>query len=69
MRYLLALIILVLGLTSCGKAPETGSGTLSERQRDSTLAETRLPGSGAIKRAYDLSDSARARNTRLEKTR
>lgn len=69
MRFILALALigLLVFLTGCsGRPGEADRRPLTERQQDSTLAETRLPGAGAIKTSYALSDSAAARADRLE---
>ncbi|CAN5596986.1 hypothetical protein BH23GEM10_BH23GEM10_10900 [soil metagenome] len=50
-----------------GEAPDTVERT--QRQRDSALAESRLPGAGAVGRALDTSDSAAARTARMDTIR
>lgn len=59
--------LLVLGfLAGCSggdKPPETRR-TLTERQRDSTLARSKLPGAGVVGKALEVADSASARANR-----
>ncbi len=67
MRLLIVVLIAALSLTAgCSGGPEKQARTLTQRQRDSTLAQTKLPGSATIKKSYALSDSARSRADRLE---
>lgn len=55
-----------LGLLACSQGGE-GSGdasaadTLTRRQKDSIISEMPIPGSGAVGRALDASDAAKAR--------
>lgn len=59
--------LLVLGfLAGCSggdKTPESRR-TLTEHQRDSTLARTKLPGAGVVGKALEVADSASARANR-----
>jgi hypothetical protein len=59
---------LVLCLIGCsGKKPEKGAGrALSERQRDSVISESKLPGASVVKGAISASDSAAARAKRID---
>jgi hypothetical protein len=70
MRY--AAVILCLLLAACAK-PEgsgaTGRDTLTQRQRDSILGASRLPGAGGIRGALRAQDSAAARNARVDSIR
>lgn len=67
MRLLIVILIAVLAF-AVGCSGESGkqTRTLTEHQRDSTLAQSKLPGSGVVKKSLALSDSARARADRLE---
>ena len=67
MRLMIVLLIAVLSLAA-GCSGESGkqTRTLTRHQRDSTLAESKLPGSGVVKKSLALSDSARSRADRLE---
>jgi hypothetical protein len=66
----LAVSIGLLGLLgSCGERNRNEGqppGTLTESQRDSTIAASKLPGAKVVGRAIDLSDSARARAKRID---
>jgi hypothetical protein len=62
-RILAALLLL---LAACGGAAEEPVEALTQRQRDSALAASRLPGAGAIGRALEVSDSMNARTLRLD---
>ena len=49
------------------EAPDNSSGSkLTQRQRDSVLAESPLPGAAAVKKAISFSDSTRARAKRVD---
>ncbi len=59
-RVSLALLILV---TACGGSPKstaTKKDTLTERQRDSILAQSKLPNAAAIGKAMKVADSTSA---------
>ena len=58
-RALAAAAILLLGALSC--APRSGQASrppLTERQRDSVLARSSLPGASVVGRAMEVSDRA-----------
>lgn len=40
--------------------------TMTQRQRDSVLAQSRLPGAGGVGKALNAADSARARQARID---
>jgi hypothetical protein len=57
------LTIVVLGLTACssGKTSDRRSGdTLSERQRDTILSQSSIPGASAVGKAMRVADSTSA---------
>ncbi len=59
MRTFLLLIgsVAVLGLAGCsGSGAHAARAPLSERERDSVLAKTNLPGASTVGRAMDASD-------------
>ena len=67
----LVLSVGLLGLLgNCGgkksKSERQPSAGLTESQRDSTIAASRLPGAKVVGRAMALSDSAKARAKRLD---
>ena len=66
MRFAMMLVVLFLVSGCSGNSEESSRRTLSQRERDSILAETKLPGSSAIKKGYALSDSAHVRADRME---
>ena len=52
------------GLSACAKQEST-TRTLTERERDSTLGKSVIPGGSAVTRALEESDSAAARTRHL----
>jgi hypothetical protein len=63
MRSFIACLMLVL-LAACGAGQSGGSAardTLTERQRDSILAQSRIPGAAGVGRAMKAADSTSAR--------
>ncbi len=54
--------IALLGLTGCGAKHDAGAGgtPLTERQRDSLIARSSLPGASVMERALAVSDRAAA---------
>lgn len=62
MRRILRLVpvLILVSLPSC--SPDGGrTRTLTQRERDSTIAASPLPGARTVGRALELSDSAAAR--------
>ena len=67
MRLLIVVLIAVLSFaTGCSGESGSQTRTLTQRQRDSTLAQTKLPGASVVKKSLALSDSASTRAARLE---
>jgi len=66
----IAAALLGLWLVGCpgdsGKGGPATNDTLSTRQRDSVIGASRLPGAAGVRKALELSDSARARAARLD---
>lgn len=67
-RKSLTLTILIVMAAACGgeeartsDRPEIDRDTLTQRQKDSIVAEMPLPGSGVVGRALDAQDAANAR--------
>lgn len=62
MRRIIALLLPAL-LAGCGGAPGKAgaSDTLTERQRDSILAHSQIPGATGVDRAMKAADSTSAR--------
>jgi hypothetical protein len=56
-----SLILLpALTLLACSTDPSPDRAEIPQRQRDSTIAESRLPGAPAVGRALDAADAAAA---------
>ena len=59
------LAVLALGVVCCGgedgPGEEAARDSLSQRQKDSLLATMPVPGAGAVQKALDASEAARAR--------
>jgi hypothetical protein len=47
-------------LSGCGSGAPAGAGR-SERERDSVIGQSRLPGAGAVRGSLEVGDSARSR--------
>lgn len=61
-----ALVSLVAAAIACGKAePDTGRA-LTQREKDSVFAHSRIPGASAVNKALVTADSASARQARLD---
>lgn len=63
------LVVLVTLATACtggGKANAGRPDTLTQRQRDSAIGASGLPGAQGVRGALGAQDSARARNARLD---
>ena len=64
MRRILAVVVLA---TACsGAADPKKRPEMTQRQRDSAIGESRLPGAQGVRGALKAQDSAQARNTRLD---
>lgn len=59
------IVSLLLLTAACGGSNEQGA-TRTERERDSLIGQSRLPGARGVQGALDVSDSATARNARLD---
>lgn len=62
-RYMRWITTGALALTACAEPPKIDKPRedMSQRERDSTVALSRLPGSQVVKQALDASDSEAAR--------
>ena len=64
------LVALLLFMASAGCTPkeegEAGKRPGSERERDNVIGASRLPGARGVRGALGASDSAAARNARLD---
>ena len=62
------LLIVVLGtalLMSCKSSVTVGTGH-TERERDSIIGQSRVPGAAVVQRALQVSDSAASRGARVD---
>ena len=69
MARLLATGIMILALAACSKhsgADDRSAPPMSERQRDSAIAKSQLPGAGTVGKALAASDSASAQAARID---
>ncbi|HUF66887.1 MAG TPA: hypothetical protein VMM17_13005 [Gemmatimonadaceae bacterium] len=57
----------LLAALACGSGEQTGTQPeLTQRQRDSAIGASSLPGARGVTRALDAADSAAARSSRLD---
>jgi hypothetical protein len=56
----------VLGLTGCGTGEPDPRRELTQREKDSILGASQIPGAKAVKRSLTSADSAAARQARLD---
>ena len=49
-------------VAACSSEPPAQKGEMTQRQRDSAVAASRLPGAGGVGRAMQVADSAQARS-------
>ena len=63
---LIVLVIALLAAACSEKAPDSSKKKLTQRQRDSVLAETGLPGSEVVGTVLETADSTEARAKRLD---
>ena len=59
-------VIALLAAACSEKAPDSSKKKLTQRQRDSVLAETGLPGAEVVGTAIEKADSTEARAKRLD---
>jgi len=52
--------LLVLPLLACGSSTKASTGR-TERETDSVIAHSQVPGAPAVKKAMDVADSSRSR--------
>ncbi len=60
--------LLSLSLFACAKddTTQTSTTTRTQREKDSILAGSQIPGAKAVKKAMTVADSATARQTRID---
>ena len=59
-------LVALLGCSGKEEEDRAPASTLTQAQRDSVLAESRIPGAGVVGRALETADSAQARADRLD---
>jgi len=59
------LLSITLALLSCKSSVTVGTGR-TERERDSVIGQSKIPGAGVVQRALQVSDSAASRGGRLD---
>jgi hypothetical protein len=57
---------LVFGLVACGTGESDARRNLTQREKDSILGASQIPGARAVKRTLTSADSAAARQARLD---
>lgn len=62
----LALLALTLVAGACQQSDAGGREEATRRERDSALGASRIPGAGGVRGALQASDSAAARNARID---
>ncbi len=62
----MAIWALMAAAFGCGKAEPTRGADLTQRQRDSVIGGSQLPGAQGVRGALRVSDSADARRARLD---
>jgi hypothetical protein len=55
-----------LGLLGCGTGDSDSRKDLTQREKDSILGASQIPGAKAVKRTLTSADSAAARQSRLD---
>ena len=62
----LVIAAVAVGATACGKGETETKRDLTQREKDSILGASTIPGAKAVKRAMTSADSATARQSRLD---
>ena len=60
--------VLTFGLIACAQEQSTQSSTMTERQKDSVIARSPIPGAKAVGKSMNVADSASARAQRAVDT-
>jgi hypothetical protein len=60
----IALVAFLLSLAGCSSYKTSETRVMTERERDSTIAASKLPGAGVVGKALEQADSAKARADR-----
>jgi hypothetical protein len=59
-------VVLTSALSACGEKGPDERADLTQREKDSIVAGSRIPGARAVKKAMSSADSASARQARLD---
>ena len=62
----LALALLAAGVVACGTEETAKKQELTQREKDSVLAGSQIPGAKAVGKALRTADSAAARQARID---
>lgn len=62
----LAAVLAALALIGCAKDESAPRANRTQREKDSIIANSKLPGARAVKRSMTSADSATARQLRLD---
>ena len=65
-RFGFVIAAIAIGITACGKDEPDTKRDLTQREKDSILGASQIPGAKAVKRAITSADSAAARQARLD---
>jgi hypothetical protein len=62
------ILLLLMGIPGCTAERDgaNGRGSMTERERDSVIGASRLPGAGSVRGALGAADSAAARNAQMD---
>jgi hypothetical protein len=63
-RFAMVATLVCFSLAACSSRKSEEARTMTERQRDSTIAASKLPGAGVVGKALEQADSAQARANR-----
>jgi hypothetical protein len=67
MRHRIVAVAFALAVSACASKSEGNRrDTMTQRQKDSTLAQTGLPGAQGVAKALAAADSAKARQARID---
>jgi hypothetical protein len=69
MKKLISVVLILAAACSGSDAPANDRDTMTQRQRDSVLAQSGLPGARGVGQALNAADSVRARNAQLDSIR
>ena len=65
-RWFAAILAAGVTLGACKGSSVTAGTGRTERERDSVIGRSKVPGAGVVQRALDVSDSAQRRGARID---